>query len=81
MYLHIGKDLIIKDKNILFILNYKNLKENNIFKKFMNNLDKKNIIDISNNNAKSIIITEESKTTTGYITNISTNALQKRKFV
>ena len=79
MYLHIGNDIIIKKQNILFILDYKNLKQNKIFNKFTDKIDKKNIIDISEGNPKSIIITKDKELIKGYISNISSNTLGKRK--
>ncbi len=81
MYLHIGNDIIIKKKDILFILDYKNLKENRILKKLIEKIDKKNITDISGQKQKTIIITKENETLKGYISNISSNTLGKRKFL
>lgn len=81
MYLHIGNDIILNKKNILFILDYKNLKDNKVFNKFLEKVEKKNIIDISNNNKKSIIITKEKGILKGYISNISSNTLSNRKII
>ncbi len=81
MYLHIGNDIILKKKNILFILDYKNLKDNKIFNKFLEGIEKKNITDISEGNAKSIIITKENEVIKGYISNISSNTLGNRKLI
>lgn len=79
MYLHIGKDKLIDDNNIIAILNIETLKEKenieNICKK-MNFSD--NIIDVSDGNKKSLIIIKEKKQTKGYISNISTITLEKR---
>ena len=61
MYLHIGKDKMINRKDIIFILDYKGLKENKIFNDFFENIKKENIKDISENNPKTIIITKEEK--------------------
>lgn len=47
MYLHIGNDVIVKIKDILFILDYENLTNNKNSNNFFNKIDKKNIIDIS----------------------------------
>ena len=41
MYLHIGKDIVLKNRDILFILDYNSLKENNIFNRFIEKIDKK----------------------------------------
>lgn len=79
MYLHIGKDVILKKENILFILNYVKLKENKNFNEFFNKIEKKYIVDISENKPKSIIITKENNIIKGYISNISSTTLGKRK--
>lgn len=79
MYLHIGKDEMIKKENILFILDYKNLKEDKIFQDFIQNIPKENKTDISGENPKSIIITKENKKIKVYISNISSNTLASRK--
>ena len=80
MYLHIGNNVILNKKDIIFILDYENLKENNIFKEFCTNIDKNNITDISEGKTKSIIITKEKDILKGYISNISSTTLAKRKF-
>ena len=67
MYLHIGKDIVLKNADILFILDYDSLKENNVFNKFMEKVDEKNIFDISDNKPKSMIITKENEIIKGYI--------------
>lgn len=81
MYLHIGKDIVLKNADILFILDYDSLKENNVFNKFMEKVDEKNIFDISDNKPKSMIITKENEIIKGYISNISSNTLGKRSFI
>lgn len=81
MYLHIGNDIVLKNKDILFILDYDTLKDNNVFNNFLNNIDKKNIYDISENKPKSIVITKEEGIVKGYISNISSNTLGKRSFI
>lgn len=81
MYLHIGNDIILEKKNILFILDYKNLKDNKVFYNFLEGIEKKNIIDISSGNAKSIVITKENGEIKGYISNISSNTLSNRKII
>lgn len=69
MYLHIGKNYIIREKDIICILNIESLKWE-VYKDMRKSF-KKNITDISNNNARSLIITkEENKDTKIYISNI-----------
>ncbi len=77
MYTHIGKDYIIKSDNIIAILNLEKTDKNN--KEILKNMNiKNNIVDISKNNNKSLIIFEEEKILKGYITNISSTTLAKR---
>lgn len=79
MYLHIGNDIVLKKEKILFILDYETLQNNSAFNEFLKNLKKENIIDISSGKRKSIIITKEDNIIKGYISNISSNTLAKRK--
>ena len=57
----------INDDEILYLI--KNLYENM----------KENIIDISDDQPKSFILTEKDKVVRGYVTNIGTNTIKKRK--
>ncbi len=81
MYLHIGKDEMIKKENILWILDYKGLKENKTFQEFFNHIPKEDKIDISQNQPKTAIITKENNKLKAYISNISSNTLANRKFL
>ena len=80
MYLHIGKDKLIDDNNIIAILNIETLKEKENIENICKNMNfSDNIIDVSDGNKKSLIIIKEKKQTKGYISNISTITLEKRK--
>ena len=80
MYVHIGKDQIINSDNIITILDIKSLEK----KKSLENICKElkisdNIIDVSEENRKSLIITQDkNKQKKGYISNISSTTLGKR---
>ena len=79
MYLHIGKDKLIDDNNIIAILNIETLKEKENIENICKNMNfSDNIIDVSDENKKSLIIIKEKKQTKGYISNISTITLEKR---
>ena len=79
MYVHIGNDVNLQDKDIIAILNIgrgdseKNLKS---VLQYLKISDK--IIDVSEENKKSLIIIQKNNETFGYITNISTTTLAKR---
>ena len=81
MYLHIGKDEMIKKEHILWLLDYKGLQENKTFQDFFNSIPKENKIDISQNQPKTVIITKESNIIKPYISNISSNTLANRKIL
>jgi hypothetical protein len=79
VYLHIGKDKLIDDNNIIAILNIETLKEKENIENICKNMNfSDNIIDVSDGNKKSLIIIKEKKQTKGYISNISTITLEKR---
>ena len=79
MYVHIGKDIIIKEENILAIFDIKSLEKNFSLENICKNLKiSDNIIDISEDNQKTLIITNEKNKTKGYISNISSTTLGKR---
>ena len=77
MYVHIGKDVVINSENIIAILDISSLGKNK------NNLEKvlqkfkisDNIIDVSDENKKSLIILNNNS---AYITNISSVTIAKR---
>ena len=79
MYLHIGKEEMIKKEDILFLLDYKSLKQNKVSLAFLENIPKENKRDISQSNPKTIIITKENKKIKAYISNISSITLASRK--
>ena len=60
MYLHIGKDKLIDDNNIIAILNIETLKEKENVENICKNMNfSDNIIDVSDGNKKSLIIIKE----------------------
>lgn len=79
MYLHIGKEEMIKKENILFLLDYKSIKDNSMSQNFLDSISKENKRDISLNNPKTIIITKEHEKIKAYISNISSFTLSSRK--
>ena len=79
MYLHIGKDIVINDKEIISILNLNYVKNTKTYKKMYKNLEeKKAIINIADNKEKTFILTKEKSIEKAYISNISVNTLIKR---
>ena len=78
MYLHIGKNYAIKNNSIIGIFSYDNIKNTREFKGLYENMSNK-IIDISEKQPKSFILIEKDNEVLGYVTNIGTNTIKKRK--
>ena len=79
MYVHIGKNVIIDSDSIVGIFNIETLKKKDLLKNICKNMEiNDNIIDISEDNQKSIIILQKNGVTRGYITNISSTTLARR---
>lgn len=80
MYLHIGKDFVINNNSIIGIFNLNYIRNTREFKNLYDNIEKEgNIRKISEEDSKSFILTEENKIIKGYVTNIGTNTIGKRK--
>lgn len=79
MYLHIGKDLIVKNYDIIGIFNIDYIKNTKEYKAMYKDLEEKgDIINISDELNKSFILTENQKKIKGYITKIGVNTIAKR---
>ena len=78
MYVHIGKETIINTEDIIVILDIESLEKKENLEEVLQNLKiSDNIIDVSEENRKSLIIVNKNKKNVGYITNISTTTLGK----
>ncbi|WP_094602735.1 hypothetical protein SPSIL_000060 [Sporomusa silvacetica DSM 10669] len=74
MFLHLGADTVIPLRNVIAIFDLKII-NSAITNQYINNIKASNkIIDISDNNAKSFIITNENI----YFSAISSHTLKKR---
>ena len=79
MYVHIGKDIIIDSEYLIAILDIESLQKRKNLQEVLQNLkisDK--IIDVSEENRKSLIILKKKDKMRGYITNISSATIAKR---
>ena len=80
MYLHIGKDFVIKKKDIIGIFNIDYIKNTKEYKSMYRNLEEKNnLINVSEKQEKTFILLENNRNIKGYITNIGSNTIGKRK--
>lgn len=76
MYVHIGKDIILNNKDIIGIFDIDTLKKSNSYDYILNNL-LDSIVDISNGKPKSLILVDNKKNI-GYISNILSSTIGKR---
>ena len=77
MYLHIGKDISVNGNSIIGIFDIDSLKKTKVYKNLFENI-KENIIDISEGNNKTLILTKEKQVVKAYISNILSVTLEKR---
>lgn len=79
MYLNIGKEYIIKSKNIIGIFNIDYIKNTKEFKTMYKSLEEENnIIKATDGKEKTFILVEKDRNKKGYITNIGVNTIAKR---
>ena len=80
MYLHIGKEYVINNKEVIAIFNLEYIKNTKEYKKMYEQLEKnKAIINISKNQEKTFILTEKDGDKRGYLTNIAASTIGKRR--
>ena len=79
MYINVGKDLVIKEEDIIGIFNLDYIRNTKEYRNFLSNMtEKKEIVKMSEQE-KTFILTQNERGTKGYITNISANTIGKRK--
>lgn len=79
MYLHLGRDIVVNDKDIVAIFDLDRTTIGKITKKYLSDSEKeKKVINVSDELPKSFIVCENKGNTTVYISQISTTTLLKR---
>lgn len=79
MYLHLGQDFVINDKNIIGIFDIETTSISKITKMFLSQSQKnKEIVAISNDLPKSFIVSGSESGIIVYISQISSATLKKR---
>lgn len=79
MYLNIGKEYILKDKDIIGIFNIDYIKNTKEYKGMYKSLEENSLITkVSEEKEKTFILIESNKNKKGYITNIGVNTIAKR---
>lgn len=79
MYLHIGKDIVLKKEQIIGMFNVESILETKEFNIIIDKLKEENsITDISNGEPKTLILYKQRDNLCGIISNVSSNSLGKR---
>ena len=79
MYLHIGKDIVLKKDEIIGIFNIESILETIEYNIIIEKLKTENsITDISNGEPKTLILYKQKDNLCGVISNVSSNSLGKR---
>ena len=80
MYIHIGKDLVMKEEDIIGIFNLDYIGNTKEYRNFKSNLEEQKLLKIITPNlGKTFILTECKGKTKAYITNIGASTIGKRK--
>lgn len=79
MYVHLGRDIIVNEKDIIAIFDIDKTTIGKITKKYLYDCEKKRmVVNVSDDLPKSFIVCEYEGKITVYISQISTITLQKR---
>ena len=80
MYINVGKDLVIKEEDIIGIFNLDYIGNTKEYRKFKSNLEEQKLLQIITPNlGKTFILTENQGKSKAYITNIGAGTIGKRK--
>ena len=79
MFINIGKDSIIRTKDIVGIFNLDYIRNTKEYRNFLSNLQENKEIVKMSDQEKTFILTQNAKGTKGYITNVSASTIGKRK--
>lgn len=79
MYLYVGEEKLIHNEDIIGIFNIQYIKNTREYKSMKSKLEEENnLIDLSEGEGKSFILTEKNKNKRGYIAKIGANTILKR---
>lgn len=79
MYLHIGKEIILKKSEVIGIFNIESINETKEYEAIIEKLKTENRLkDISNEEPKTLVLYKKKENLYGVISNVSSNSLGKR---
>ena len=73
MFVHIGNNIILEEKDIIGIYNIESMRDSEEYKNLIESLKRTdNLVSQANGDARSLIMTKENGKIVGYETNVST---------
>ena len=79
MYIHIGKDILLKKEEIIGIFNIESILETKVYNTIIETLKLTNRMnDISSGEPKTLVLYKKDETLCGIITNVSSNSIGNR---
>ena len=79
MFVHIGNNIILEEKDIIGIYNIESMKDSEEYKNLIESLKRTdNLVSQVNGDARTLIMTKENGKIVGYETNVSTMSIAKR---
>ncbi len=81
MYIHIGKDVVVQDTDIIGIFDLDNATVSKRTREFLNINEKKgNVINVAEDLPKTFIICKKNSDTVIYLSQISSSTLRRKKY-
>ena len=80
MFVHIGNNIVLEEKNIIGIYNIESMRDSEEYKNLIESLKRtQNLVSQANGDARTLIMRNEDAKVVGYETNISTMSIAKRE--
>ena len=81
MYIHIGKDVVVQDSDIIGIFDLDNATVSKRTREFLNINEKKgNVVNVAEDLPKTFIICKKNSNTVIYLSQISSSTLRRKKY-
>lgn len=78
MYLHLGRETVVKTSTVIGIFDIENTSVSKITREFLNSFSPTQVVNVSEDLPKSFVVAKENEKTVIYISPISVSTLKKR---
>ncbi len=81
MYIHVGQDVVVQDKDIVGVFDLDNASVSKRTRDFLNKNEKqKNVVNVSDDLPKTFIVCQKNAKTTVYLSQISSVTLRRKNY-